>query len=190
MKKVTIIGAGALGSHTAMFLRNAASLTVVDYDKVEFKNLASQFHVKQGLGKNKTQALSGTLQLLWGLRVETFPQKLVTNNAEQLLSGADLLIDCLDNGPARRVVQAYAREHKVPCLHGALAANGIFGQVVWDEVFKVDDGGEGAPTCEDENFLPFIAIVSAYLARMAQEFLTTGKKVSLWIPPSGASLKM
>ncbi len=189
-KNIIIVGVGALGSHVAQFLRNEGNLVLVDFDRVEAKNLASQFHGKAGVGKNKTTALAGVLQFLWGLKPIMNPNKLTEGNADQVLGGADLLLDCLDNGTARRVMQNYARAHNVPCLHGALAAAGAFGQVVWDEQFKIDDGGEGVPTCEDENFLPFIALVAAYQARVAQEFLRHGKKMSLWIPPFAASLKM
>jgi molybdopterin/thiamine biosynthesis adenylyltransferase len=190
MKNITIIGVGALGSHVAMLLRNEASLKLIDFDRVEAKNLASQFHGKPGMGKNKVQALAATMQLLWGLKVTGVPHKLTADNADQLLSGADLLLDCLDNGEARRIVQRYARAHGIPCVHGALAADGVFGQVVWDEKFTVDDAAPGRPTCEDQNFLPFIALVSSYIARLAQEFLATGRKESFWIPPFAGSIKM
>jgi hypothetical protein len=52
--KILICGGGALGSHALQLGRDlGADLAVVDDDRVETKNLASQWFVKQMVGKNK-----------------------------------------------------------------------------------------------------------------------------------------
>jgi molybdopterin/thiamine biosynthesis adenylyltransferase len=188
IETVTVVGVGALGSHVVQFLRNtSATVKVIDFDRVEQKNTQSQFHSKPSVGKSKVQALQQTVQFLWGLKLGTIPHKLTSENDTQLLSGASLVIDTLDNGEARRIVQNFVRKTKTPCLHGALAANGEFGRVVWDENFVIDDeSGQGAATCEDGEHLPFIAIVSAYLAHAAQEFLVRGRKLGFHVHPTGA----
>jgi hypothetical protein len=85
------------------------------------------------------------------------------------------------------LVQSFARGAKTPCLHGALAADGSFGRVIWDENFKIDDEDVvGAATCEDGGFLPFIAIASSYLALSVQEYINNGKKLSFHIHGGGA----
>jgi len=187
MKTITIIGVGALGSHLIQALRNEdATLKVVDFDRVEMKNVASQFHFKNGVGKKKTDALKQAMQFCYGRKIETVGNKLTADNVEQLLGGADLLIDCLDNGEARRLVQGFARAQGVPCLHGALAANGAFGRVLWTSEFKIDDeSGAGAATCEDGEHLPFIQIVASYIAYSAQAFLRHGRKIGYSISPAG-----
>lgn len=186
-KTIIIVGVGALGSHVVQFLRNEATIRVVDFDRVEQKNTLSQFHGKPNVGKSKVQAIQQTMQFLFGLKLEAIPHKLTADNAKQVLSKADLVIDCLDNGASRRVVQGFAREAKVPCLHGALAADGSFGRAIWDEEFVIDDeAGAGAATCEDGAHLPFIALTSACLAKTAQEFLQKGKKVGFSIHVGGA----
>jgi hypothetical protein len=48
-----------------------------------------------------------------------------------------------------------------------------------------DEDKEGGATCENGEFLPFIAITSAYLARAAQIYLQKGEKVGFSISPSG-----
>lgn len=193
MKKVTIVGVGALGSHVAQFLRNEAELRVIDFDRVEAKNVLSQFHGKPGGGKLKVEALKGAMQFLWGTKLDTRSARLEANNVFTLLTESDLVIDCLDNGAARRVVQAFARGNvphlpkytdRTPLLHGALAADGAFGRVIWDEHFVVDDESAGAPTCEDGEHLPFIVTVSSLIARSAQVFLKTGKKLGWSIAPT------
>lgn len=190
MKNVTIVGIGALGSHVVQFLRNDVQLKVIDFDKVEQKNVLSQFHARNSVGKSKVLSLQQAVNFLWGIKIDVIPHKLVADNAAQLLGGADLLIDCLDNGEARRLVQSYVRDHKVPCLHGALAADGQMGRVIWDEDFRIDDESAGAATCEDGEFLPFIGMTSCYIARAAQEYLTSGKKMGFQIYPKGSASKI
>jgi len=187
LKNVTIVGVGALGSHLVQILRNTeAAIKVIDFDRVEQKNTASQFHTKSTTGKSKVQGLQQTMKFLWGLSIEAIPHKLTTDNVRQLLGGSDLVIDCLDNGESRRIIQKFVREEGIPCLHGALDAEGSFGQVIWDADFKIDDEpSEGAATCEDGQHIAFIVVASAYLARAAQEFLANGRQIGFQINPGG-----
>lgn len=187
MKKVTIVGVGAIGSHVALLLRNVgASIRVIDMDRVEQKNTQSQFYGRPGVGKLKVQALQQSLDFLFGLKIQVNSNKLVAGNANELLGGSDLVLDCLDNGASRRVVQGYVREKGIPCLHGALAPEGQFGRVIWDEYFFIDDETAGeAATCENGEHLPFISVVSSYLAHASKLFLASGKKVGYSISPSG-----
>ena len=184
-KTITIIGVGALGSHVAQFLRNEGKLRVVDFDQVEAKNTLAQFHSKASIRQRKATALSSMMNFLWGVKVDANTNKLVENNAEQLIGTPSLVIDCLDNGAARRHVQRYTRQENLPCLHGALAAGGAFGRVIWSENFAVDDeDAAGAPTCEDGGHLPFIVTVASLVAASAQHFLATGKKRGWTIAPT------
>jgi len=188
MKTITIVGIGALGSHVAQFLRNVAQLRVVDFDRVEQQNVLSQFHSRSSLGRAKVVALQQTMSFLFGTKIEAIPHKLAEGNAAELLARADLVLDCLDNAAARRLVQRFAGAHGVPCLHGALAADGSFGQVIWDDDFTPDTEPEaGAATCEDGAHLPLIGLVAAYLARSAQEFLTNNRKLAFGVPARGAA---
>lgn len=184
-KYVTIVGVGALGSHLVQFLRSEdIEIRVIDFDRVEQKNVQSQFHSKPSVGKLKSDALKQSMQFLYGKKIHSFNHKLVSDNVRNLLQG-DLVIDCLDNGEARQLVQEHARTTDMPCLHGALAPDGGFGRVIWDEQFVIDsEAGQGGATCENGEFLPFIAITSAYLARAAQIFLATGKKTGFSISPN------
>lgn len=187
MKKIVVVGAGALGSHLILLLRNCgAQIVAIDFDRIERKNVLSQFHAQSAIGKNKTVALQQLMQFLFASKIGSIPHKLTSENDDQLLAGADLIIDCLDNGEARRIVQNFARSH-TPCLHGTLANDGQFGRAIWDENFTIDDeDGAGTATCENGDFLPFIAIVSSHLAYAAQHFLLTGKKIGFQITPAGS----
>ncbi len=185
--KVVIVGVGQLGSHVLLLARNwKAVLKVVDFDKVELKNTQSQFHTKMGLRRNKAQAIQQAMQGMFGIRIETVPHRLTTDNAEQILGGATLVIDATDNAAAREVIQTFVRANDIPCVHGALDAGGTFGRVVWDEHFTADaEGVEGEATCEDGETLPFGALTSSMLAVAAQRFLDLGEKRSYQITPTG-----
>jgi len=184
--RITIIGVGALGSHLVQALRNEdAVIKVIDFDRVEMRNVASQFHFKGGVGKKKVEALKQAMQFCYGRKIETVGNRLTADNVDQLLGDADLLVDCLDNGDSRRLVQGFAKKNGVPCLHGALAADGGFGRVAWTDNFVIDDGATGAPTCEDGEFLPFIELVVSYLATAVQFFRGQGRRIGFSIFPTG-----
>jgi hypothetical protein len=190
VEHITIVGVGALGSHVAQFLRSEKlMIRLIDFDRVEQKNMASQFHGKQGLSKNKAVALQAVANFMWGMKWASVPYELKEHNRGELLMGETLVIDCLDNIKARVLVQEYVRDHGLPCLHGALAPNGEYGMAVWDEFFKPDsEDTPGQATCEGGEFLPFIALVSGYLALSAQHFLRTGKKIGFGISTRGVTL--
>jgi molybdopterin/thiamine biosynthesis adenylyltransferase len=185
---IVIVGVGALGSHLIQFVRNEkVDIRVIDFDRVEQKNVMSQFHGKPGVGKSKVEALKQTMDFLFKRPLQIVSHKLVENNIDVLLKDATLVVDCLDNAASRKLVQDYARKHNLPCLHGALAPGGAFGRVVWTEQFVIDsEVGAGAATCEDGEFLPFIALTAAYLARSVQIFLQDGRKIGFSISPVGA----
>lgn len=190
-KIVVVVGVGALGSHVVQMLRNvdASRLRVIDDDRVEQKNVASQAHARTQVGKNKAMAMKQMMEFLFARTIEAIPHRLVAENAAELLGDAGLVIDCLDNGVSRRVIQGFVRAAAppIPCLHGALATDGAFGRICWDESFAIDDeAGAGAATCEDGAHLPFVVLTSALLARAAQEFLATGRRIGFQAHPGGA----
>jgi molybdopterin-synthase adenylyltransferase len=172
-KRVVICGVGALGSTAVQYLRNLdAELRLVDFDRVESKNLAAQWFVKQSLGKHKAEAIRLQLANFYGTKAEAMTVRLVANNAAQLLDGAALAVDCFDNADSRIVLSEAARAASVPLVHAALAADGTFGMVRWDERFTPDrEDVEGQATCEGGEHLPMIGLVAATLARTIQDFM-------------------
>jgi molybdopterin/thiamine biosynthesis adenylyltransferase len=183
---IVIVGAGALGSHAALFLRHAAKLRLVDFDRVETRNTRSQFHAQASVGRNKTEALRQSLQFLFGVDVEAVPHRLTELNVERLLARATLVLDCVDHADSRRTIQRFVRMRNMPCLHGALAAAGAqYGRIVWDANFVIDEDS-GAATCDDDTALPFIATVAAHLASAAQAFLRDGTRIGYQVHARGS----
>ena len=184
---ITIVGAGALGSHVALVLRNMKQgLTICDFDRIDSHNMRAQFLGRMGVGKNKAQSLSQSLYGMFGVKTVFIPHKLAKDNVSTVLANSELVIDCTDNLAARQVIQQYCRTSGLPCLHGALSADGTFARVIWSELFVPDsEGTAGEATCVDGEHLPFFVLVASYVALEAQRFLQTAKKWSLQITPAG-----
>jgi molybdopterin-synthase adenylyltransferase len=184
--RILVIGVGALGSHLLLLGRNwPVRLVAVDFDRVERKNTMSQFHSNMGVGRNKALALQQAMQGLFGVKIDAVPHRMTGDNAEKLTDGAGLVVDCVDNAEARRTIRSVCQQRGIPCLHGALAADGQYGRVMWSEDFTIDEGVGGAATCEDGEHLPFIGIVAAQMAVTVQRFLATGRCESSHVRPDG-----
>jgi molybdopterin/thiamine biosynthesis adenylyltransferase len=187
-KRILICGVGALGSTCVMFIRNVeAELRLVDFDRVESKNLSAQWFVKQSVGKNKAEAARLQLANFFGGKAEAMGVRLAATNAKELLAGCDLAVDCFDNADSRIVLSEAARAASVPLLHGAIAADGTVGLVRWDERFTADrEDVEGQATCEGGEHLPMIGLVGATLARAIQDFLKDGAQHDYLVSLSGS----
>jgi molybdopterin/thiamine biosynthesis adenylyltransferase len=177
-KKLVLCGVGAVGSHAALALRNLdVELALVDFDRVESKNLASQAYVKASLGKLKAEALKQQLLTFYGVSAKSFGVRLTESNAETLLAGAWLAVDAFDNAASRRLLSKQARLLGVPVLHAGLAADGSVGIVRWDERFEPDEeGSPGQATCETGEHLPLVLSLAANLALVVQDFHATGER--------------
>jgi molybdopterin-synthase adenylyltransferase len=187
--KIVVCGIGALGSTAVQYLRNLdAELRLIDFDRVESKNLAAQWFVKQSLGKNKAEAARLQLANFYGAKAEAIGVKLVANNARELLAGAALAVDCFDNADSRIVLAQAARAAAIPLVHAALAADGTFGLVRWDERFTADrEDAPGQATCEGGEHLPMIGLVGATLARAIQGYAATSERHDYLISLSGVA---
>lgn len=71
-ERITIIGAGAVGSWTALALAKMgfANITVFDGDKIEVENMNCQFYPTTDIGVNKAVALATLVQVFTGTRIE------------------------------------------------------------------------------------------------------------------------
>ncbi len=175
---ILFCGAGALGSTAVTLCRTLpAKLSIVDFDRVESKNLLSQAFTRQAVGKNKAEALKLQLRTFYGVDATAYPVRLTAGNVATVAAGADLLVDCFDNAASRLVVRSFAATAGVPSVHAGLAADGTFGLVRWGERFEPDDADEpGQATCVDGEHLPFIGLVAARLATVVARFVRAGER--------------
>lgn len=187
--RIVFCGVGALGSTAVLYCRNLeVELRLVDFDRVESKNLSAQWFVKQSVGKNKAEAIRLQLGNFFGIKAEALGVRLGAHNAAQLLDGCDLAVDCFDNADSRLILSEAARASAIPLVHAALAADGTFALVRWDERFVADrEDVEGQATCEGGEHLPMIGLVGATLARAIQDFLRGGARHDYMVSLSGTS---
>jgi hypothetical protein len=184
--RIVVVGVGALGSHVVQLGRSLpVQWKVIDYDRIEAKNLLAQFHTRMGVGKNKAQALQQAMQGMFGVKIDAIPHRLTADNTEALLGDADLVVDCLDNAEARTLVQQFVRARGIACVHGALAPGGELGRVVWDHRFVID--GEDTPgqeTCEGGEHLAFVAQTAATLAQAIALYVGDRRQISTQLLPA------
>jgi molybdopterin/thiamine biosynthesis adenylyltransferase len=175
---IVVCGVGALGSTAVWFCRNLeAKLVLVDFDRVESKNVMAQAFVKASIGKNKADALKAQLLTFFGVKAESFGVRVSETNVEALCGRAHLIVDAFDNQKSRCVLSDFARSKKIPLVHAALSADGMFGIVRWDERFVPDaEDKEGQPTCEGGEHLPLIGVLGTSLARVIQDFVKDGTR--------------
>src|SRR2546427_11314620 len=96
--KILFCGGGALGSHGLFLARDLEhELAVIDFDRVETKNLASQWFVKQMIGKNTATALKMQLLNFFDVKLQDYAIKLTSLNAEPMLVRADVVVVWFDN---------------------------------------------------------------------------------------------
>lgn len=191
MKKiVSICGLGAIGSHVAQFLRNEdVLLRLIDFDRVEAKNVQAQFHSKTSIRGLKTNAVGQIMQFMFGTVTEKFPARLSEGNVNELLRDSALVIDCFDNIASRSLIQQYGTHTKTSVLHGGMAAlPHAFGRIGWDTGFQLDAEQGGQATCEDGGAsLPFHALMGALMAQAAKDFLRNGVRRSYVVAPTSVT---
>jgi len=106
--RVLLVGAGGLGSPSALYLAAAGVGTIglVDWDVVDVTNLQRQIiHGTSGIGGSKLDsARARLLDLNPHVHVETFSTRLTSENALEVLRGFDIVVDGSDNFPTRYLV--------------------------------------------------------------------------------------
>ena len=122
--KVLIVGAGGLGAPAALYLAAAGvgTLGLVDPDTVDLSNLQRQIIYAGGdLGQLKTDmARKHLLRLNPNTAVETHDVALTTANADDLISGFDLVLDGTDDFATRFAINAACVSAQIPLVSGAI----------------------------------------------------------------------
>jgi molybdopterin/thiamine biosynthesis adenylyltransferase len=130
-KRVLVVGCGGLGGMVIECLSRigVGHLRVVDGDVFDETNLNRQLlSSTMNLGRPKTLAAQQRVMAVNPLvEVDAVQTNLTAENAEQLLDGCHVVLDALDNIPARLLLQQAAKAANIPLVHAAVA--GWIGQV-------------------------------------------------------------
>ncbi len=163
---ITICGAGALGGNLAENLARQGfkNLRLIDYDKVEERNLATQPYYKEDIGHLKIKVLAERLYRSSGAAVEVHRVKLDGSNATVLLRSSSLVIDCFDNPSSREIVKNTCGLLKIPCLHMGLAEG--YAEIVWSERYIIPKQ-TGRNPCDNPEARDTILIAVATASRGA-----------------------
>src|SRR5579885_2199939 len=120
--RVAIVGAGGLGSPAAFYLAAAGvgTLVLADDDAVDRSNLQRQIlHTDARIGVAKVQSAVQTLKALNPrTRIEGLTERVTSANVEDLLDGADVVIDGADNFPARYLLNDACVKLAKPLVYG------------------------------------------------------------------------
>ena len=137
--KVLLLGAGGLGSPSALYLAAAGvgTIGIIDMDVVDESNLQRQIiHNIERVGMRKVDSAAKTLQLLNpDVKVITHDTRLDASNVVELLSQYDLVVDGADNFPSRYLLNDASLVTGTPVVHGSIFR--FEGQVT---VFTPHDG--------------------------------------------------
>lgn len=126
-----VIGAGGLGSPVLMYLATAGvgRITVVDHDTVDLTNLQRQIaHNMARVGTPKVTSAAQTMAAINPeIDVIALQERAGAKRLDELVAGADIVLDCSDNFATRHAVNAACVTHRKPLVSGA--AIGFDGQI-------------------------------------------------------------
>lgn len=122
--RVLIVGAGGLGSPTALYLAAAGVGTIglIDHDLVDESNLQRQLlHGTRDVGRSKLDSARDRLRdVNPHVNVETHDAWLTSNNAVELIGAYDIIIDGTDNFATRYLVNDACVLLGKPNVHGSI----------------------------------------------------------------------
>jgi molybdopterin/thiamine biosynthesis adenylyltransferase len=181
-QRLTICGAGALGSHLADNLARQGfrHLRVIDRDRVEEHNVGTQLYGESDVGAWKVEVLRQRLFRATGVEIDVIRKELCDRTARSLLQNGGLVLDTFDNSTSRRLVQEHCRALQLPCLHVGLYSD--YGEVIWDERYRVprDVAGDVCDYPLARNLvLLVVAVASETLVRFALSSIRNDYSVTL-----------
>jgi molybdopterin/thiamine biosynthesis adenylyltransferase len=175
-KNLVLCGAGALGSLLADNLTRQGfrKLTVVDFDRVELHNTGTQLYGKGDVGAFKVDILKAHCFRSTGVEIDTYNKRLEERTVKKFLAGADVVIDTLDNADSRRLVTEHCERVGLDCLH--LGMNGDFGQVHWNEGYRVPNDVVEGDVCDYPLARNLILMLVAAGSEALLHYIIEGKK--------------
>lgn len=122
--KVLVIGAGGLGCPILQYLTAAGvgNIGIVDDDRVSLSNLHRQIlYNSDDIGKLKTEAALERLNAMNPeVHFKIFSERIIPQNAVNIVSEYDIIIDCTDNFATRYLLDDLCRILEKPLIFGAI----------------------------------------------------------------------
>ena len=165
--KVLVIGAGGLGAPVAMYLAAAgvSTIGIVDGDVVDLSNLQRQIiHTTPDVNKWKVESAKETINAINPhVKVNTYRDFLVADNALDIVKEYDFVVDGTDNFPVKFLINDACVMAGKPFSHGGiLRFNGqtfthLPGTACYRCFFKEPPPAGAVPTCSQAGVLGAIA---------------------------------
>jgi molybdopterin/thiamine biosynthesis adenylyltransferase/rhodanese-related sulfurtransferase len=137
--KVLLLGAGGLGSPTALYLAAAGvgTLGIVDNDEVDLSNLQRQvIHTTDRIGVPKVDSAEVAISAINpDVEVVKYPTRLDASNIMEIIEGWDVIVDGVDNFPTRYLLNDATVRLGIPVVSASIL--GFDGQL---SVFAPHDG--------------------------------------------------
>jgi sulfur-carrier protein adenylyltransferase/sulfurtransferase len=122
--KVLLLGAGGLGSPTALYLAAAGvgTIGIIDHDVVDLSNLQRQIlHNNDRIGMPKVESARLTINALNpDVRVIAHQERLSSDNVLEIFKDYDIIVDGCDNFPTRYLVNDACVMLGKPNVHGSI----------------------------------------------------------------------
>src|SRR3954466_775112 len=137
--KVLLLGAGGLGSPTALYLAAAGvgTLGIVDDDDVDLSNLQRQvIHTTEAIGPPEVDSAERAVKAINpDVEVVKYRTRLDASNIMDIIPGYDVIVDGVDNFPTRYLLNDATVRLDIPVVSASIL--GFDGQL---SVFKPHDG--------------------------------------------------
>ncbi len=169
---VTIIGIGGLGSYLSEILARMGvkKIILVDFDKVEEKNLNRQNFILEDIGKYKVDAIEKRLK---SIRNDIEIEKYLEINEKVLES--DMLFDCTDNINSKYLINEFSVYLGKPYIFGSVVMDRGFVGLINPNEFCLYDiylGKEDLISCETAGVDPSsILFASSIMAKLFIKYL-------------------
>jgi molybdopterin/thiamine biosynthesis adenylyltransferase len=122
--KVLLLGAGGLGSPTALYLAAAGvgTLGIVDDDVVDVSNLQRQvIHTTERIGVPKVDSAEEQIKALNpDVEVVKYKTRLDASNIMEIIEGWDIIVDGVDNFPTRYLLNDASVRLQIPVVSAAI----------------------------------------------------------------------
>ncbi|MFT6089415.1 MAG: molybdopterin/thiamine biosynthesis adenylyltransferase [Sulfitobacter sp.] len=122
--RALVVGAGGLGAPVLQYLVGAGigHLTLVDGDHVTLSNLHRQVLFREtDIGQPKVEAAAASLrQLNADCEINTVAQPLDPVNAQQLVAGSTLVLDCADSFAVSYILSDICRAAGIPLISASV----------------------------------------------------------------------
>ncbi|MDN4598797.1 ThiF family adenylyltransferase [Leifsonia virtsii] len=183
--RVLVVGAGGLGSAVLPLLASTGfgTIGIVDDDRVEPSNLPRQsIHTPSDVGRAKVESAAETVRALDDtIEVRLLAERLTSENAREILSGYDLVLDGSDNFPTRYLVDDAATLAGIPVVWGAVHQTGGQAGLSWAaqgptyrDLFPVPPAPGSVASCAEAGALPSVCGVVGGLMVSQAILLVTG----------------